>query len=239
MRYFKAFLCLAASARSCAPTCCKLYLSPKTLPATFQCFLVIAFGGVISSSETRAGITIEIHEVGPNLHFDVLAGGALNFDGWSKVVDGAFPLPTINQNTSLGNHHDHIFGFGEMDTYTRGGVGDVIWSGTRPVLSITDNSGNSSPNNWGWGARDFPDASKSEFIYVPNNYVSKSVLPTTQTFVLGGFTFTDLGTGAGNSWTATLGGTGDTIAFVAVPEPSGLLLGGLLLGLSLSWRRKM
>lgn len=104
-------------------------------------------------------------------------------------------------------------------------------------MLVGDGSGNSSnQTNHGAGFTDNQTGNDGVWV-VPDGYVSGTAFAAF-TYTITGQSFASFGGAQGDSWTATLGGSGDTITFTAVPEPTGMVLAGLLTFLLASSRRR-
>lgn len=196
-----------------------------------------AFSGGLQN--VSGGITIQVLEVGSSVRFDVLAGGSLDLNGWTKSDSASVGPPRlVNFDVLIPSRRSSFFVSGNFDSYSHpSGTSAITWSGDFPTADVFDtmNVFNTAPSDWAWGI-ETPGAMDVDAILVPDDYVSGSVLGATQSFTWANGSLINLGTAEGMSWTATLAGTNDTITFNVVPEPDAFLLFSAfcLMGL---WRR--
>jgi hypothetical protein len=193
--------------------------------------VVVAMGFATLSGQLRAGIVIDVSQVGANVVMN--GSGSVDLSTLTRVGDGAefINVSPAQGSIALGatplgdiNIYGSITGPGSFGT----GITSTASSGTGDIFGLE------GPNLSGFG---------KTVLDLPINYVSGSALSASDTY--DNTTIAAMGLAPGTyTWTWGAGGEADslTINISGVPEPQSLTLAataaGLLSGLAFHRRRR-
>jgi hypothetical protein len=193
--------------------------------------VVVAMGFATLSGQLRAGIVIDVSQVGANVVMN--GSGSVDLSTLTRVGDGA---EFINVSPAQGSIALGATPLGDINIY-----GSITGPGSFGT-GITSTASSGTGDIFGLEGPNLSGFSKT-VLDLPINYVSGSALSASDTY--DNTTIAAMGLTPGTfTWTWGAGGSADslTINISGVPEPSSLTLAatasGLLSGLAFHRRRR-